>query len=52
MLYLDLEDGDAELKERIKKVNRGEDVPDGFMYLTEVPTMDNGLVEMLEKDAC
>lgn len=49
VLYLDLEDGDAELKERIKKVNRGEDVPDGFMYLTEVPTMDNGLVEMLEK---
>lgn len=52
VLYLDLEDGDADLQERIKKLNMGEDAPEGLLYSTEVPTIADGLVDMLHQTLC
>ena len=49
---LDLEDGDADLQERIKKLNMGEDAPEGLLYSTEVPTIADGLVDMLHQTLC
>ena len=48
-LYLDLEDGDADLQERIKKLNMGEEAPAGLLYSTEAPTLADGLLDTLNQ---
>lgn len=47
--YLDLEDGDADLQERIKKLNMGEEAPAGLLYSTEAPTLADGLLDTLNQ---
>ena len=49
VLYLDLEDGDADLQERIKKLNMGEEAPAGLLYSTEAPTLADGLLDTLNQ---
>lgn len=49
VLYLDLEDGDADLQERIKKLNMGEEAPAGLLYSTEAPTLADGLIDTLNQ---
>lgn len=49
VLYLDLEDGDADLQERIKKLNMGEEAPAGLLYSTEAPTLADGLLDALNQ---
>lgn len=49
VLYLDLEDGDAVLQERIKKLNMGEEAPAGLLYSTEAPTLADGLLDTLNQ---
>lgn len=49
VLYLDLEDCDADLQERIKKLNMGEEAPAGLLYSTEAPTLADGLLDTLNQ---
>lgn len=48
VLYCALEDSMARLQDRMRKVLNGIKPPDEFYFLTELPTMDNGLFKALD----
>jgi len=47
-LYLALEDSLNRLQERMKLVLKGRQIPDNFFITTQSPTINNGLVDMLQ----
>lgn len=48
-LYIDLEENAQGLAQRLKMQSNGKKMPEGFHILFEVPTMDNGLIEVLDE---
>ena len=47
VLYLALEDSERRIRDRLEKLNIS-DVPDDYLILTSVPSMDDGLIELLD----
>ena len=47
VLYLALEDSNGRLQSRMNKILQGTPAPSGFYFLTEVPDLDNGLLDQL-----
>ena len=47
VLYLALEDSNGRLQSRMNKILQGAPAPGGFYFLTEVPDLDNGLLDQL-----
>lgn len=48
VLYLALEDSLSRLQDRMNKILAGGTAPAGFFFATEVPTLDNGLLDALD----
>lgn len=48
VLYLALEDSENRLQDRMNKVLGRDNAPTGFYFMTEAPTLDNGLLDMLD----
>lgn len=48
VLYLALEDSLSRLQDRMNKILAGGKAPAGFFFATEVPTLDNGLLDALD----
>ena len=48
VLYLALEDSLARLQNRMEKVLNGKPAPELFYFATKAPTLDNGLLDMLD----
>ena len=49
VLYLALEDSLTRLQDRMNLVLQGGTAPDDFHFMTQVPKLDNGLLEMLDR---
>ena len=49
VLYLALEDSERRLKERMEKILKRDDVPEKMFFLTDIPNIDNGFMDKLEK---
>ena len=49
VLYLALEDSLSRLQNRMNKVLNGTKAPEHFYFTTESPTLDDGLIEVLEE---
>ncbi|WP_052488042.1 AAA family ATPase [Gordoniibacillus kamchatkensis] len=49
VLYLALEDGDRRIQDRVSKIMKGIDVPEGFYYETLCPRLDCGGRESIEE---
>ena len=48
VLYMALEDGENRLQSRMKLVLQGKLPPPDFYFMTDAPTLDNGLLDMLD----
>ena len=49
VLYLALEDSLSRLQDRMNKILGGRTPPAGFLFATEAPTLDNGLLDKLDR---
>lgn len=48
VMYLALEDSLNRLQDRMNKILDGAEAPKNFYYVTEAPTLDNGLLDVLD----